>query len=390
MLKPRRKFSADIADPLCIDTNGSNDLLEPLFDTHEAPMLKFSKATVALAFSAFATFAFAQTPPSDQALSVADYVKAQESGGLGANKRVAISSFFIQFVRDQGIERSAGSFGMFQAQSATYFTQTRGVDAALLQTVADKLYDGFVADLKAAGIEVVPQSELDANANFQEIRKAGTASPFIDNIEIGVRKDKHMAVNMLVSAKGLPIILNGLIDKKWLPGDGGQSLRGMTLVLGSATAAKTLQAPLLAVRMTVSMIEQKGKGWGSSAQYGNMILKSASWEFETNPLPRFVEDGTAIFVNGVNLSGLPSSRNLFTLTKAVPVRGLELSGVKGEGTNARGSGLLGALGRAAQGADAPADAYIDIQPANFTAQITQGGLQVLGLFVKAMTAPDGK
>ena len=91
-------------------------------------MLKFSKATVALAFSAFATFAFAQTPPSDQALSVADYVKAQESGGLGANKRVAISSFFIQFVRDQGIERSAGSFGMFQAQSATYFTQTRGVD----------------------------------------------------------------------------------------------------------------------------------------------------------------------------------------------------------------------------------------------------------------------
>jgi hypothetical protein len=165
--------------------------------------------------------------------------------------------------------------------------------------VADKLYDGFVADLKAAGIEVVPQSELDANANFQEIRKAGTASPFIDNIETGVRKDKHMAVNMLVSAKGLPIILNGLIDKKWLPGDGGQSLRGMTLVLGSATAAKTLQAPLLAVRMTVSMIEQKGKGWGSSAQYGNMILKSASWEFETDPLPRFVEDGTAIFVNGV-------------------------------------------------------------------------------------------
>jgi len=225
MLKPRRKFSADIADPLCIDTNGSNDLLEPLFDTHEAPMLKFFNATVALAFSAFATFALAQTPASDQALSVADYVKAQESGGLGANKRVAISSFFIQFVRDQGIERSAGSFGMFQAQSATYFTQTRGVDAALLQTVADKLYDGFVADLKAAGIEVVPQSELDANANFQEIRKAGTASPFIDNIETGVRKDKHMAVNMLVSAKGLPIILNGLIDKKWLPGDGGQSLR---------------------------------------------------------------------------------------------------------------------------------------------------------------------
>ncbi len=353
-------------------------------------MFKRLTATLGIVFSVFTTLAPAQTAASGPAPSVADTIRAQESGGLGANKRVAISSFFIQFVRDQGIERSAGSFGMFQAQSATYFTQTRGVDAALLQTIADRLYDGFVADLKAAGIGIVPQAELDANADFQEIRKAATASPFIDNIETGVRKDKHMAVNMLVSAKGLPIVLNGLTDKKWLPGDGGQSMRGMTLVLGSATAAKTLQAPLLAVRMTVSMIEQKGKGWGSSAQYGNMILKSASWEFETDPLPRFVEDGTAVFVNGVNLSGLPSSRNLFMLTRPVPVLGLEMSGAKGQGASARGAGLLGALGRSAQGADAPADAYIDIQPENFTTRITQGGLQVLGLFVKAMTAPEGK
>ncbi len=332
----------------------------------------------------------AQTPAPPTLPSTAEYIKIQEAGGIGANKRVAISSFFVQFVRDQGIERSAGSFGMFQAQSATYFTQTRGVDVALLQTVADKLYDGFVADLKTAGIDVIPQSELDANPNYQEIRKAGTASPFIDTIETGVRKDKHMAVNMLVSAKGLPIVLNGLIDKKWLPGDNGQSMRGMTLVLGSATAAKALQAPLLAVRMTVSMIEQKGKGWGSSAQYGNMILKSASWEFETDPLPRFVEEGTAVFVNGPNLSGLPSSRSLLTLSKPFPVPGLELSGVKGEGASARGSGLLGALARGAQGADAPADAYIDIQPPNFTAQVTKSGSQVLGLFVQAMTAQGAK
>ena len=353
-------------------------------------MVQLIAAAAIVAFNLFAATSLAQTPPAETALSAADYIKAQESGGLGANKRVAISSFFIQFVRDQGIERSAGSFGMFQAQSATYFTQTRGVDAALLQTVADRLYDAFVAELKSAGIEVVPQADLDANADYQAIRKAATPSPYTDSVSSGVRNDKHMAVNMLVSAKGLPIVLNSLVDKKWLPGDAGQSMRGMTLVLGSATVAKALQAPLLAVRLTVSMIEQKGKGWGSSAQYGNMILKSASWEFDTDPLPRFVQDGSAVFVNGVNLSGLPSSRNLFTLTKAVPVRGLELSGVKGEGVSARGSGLLGAVGRAVQGADAPADAYIDIQPDNFVAQITKVGSEVLALFVQAMTAKEAK
>jgi hypothetical protein len=159
------------------------------------------------------------------------------------------------------------------------------------------------------------------------------------------------------------------------------------VVLGSATAAKALQAPLINVRMTVSMVEQKGKGWGSSAQFGNMIHKTASWSFEGDPMPRFVDGGTAMMVHGVNLSGLPSSKNVITLAKSVPITGLQLTSEKGEGTSARGSGLLGAIGRAAGGTDQGADAYIDVDPANFSTCVVEGGTRVVNLFARALTTP---
>jgi hypothetical protein len=333
--------------------------------------------------------AWAQAPSgTDASLAVGDYVKAEQPGGMGPNKRVAIASFVLQLVRDQGIERDAGSFGMFQGKSATYFTQIRGADPVLLRSMADKLYDDFVASLKAAGVEAVPQAELDANPEFQAIRKASPESPLIESLETGTRSDKHMAVNVLVAAKGLPLMTYGVDDKKWLPpkASGVGSLQ--TVVLGSATAAKALQAPLISVRMTVSMVVQKGKGWGSSAQFGNMVHKTASWTFESDPLPRFVDGGTAVMVHGPNLSGLPSSKNVITLVKPVPIAGLQLSSEKGEGgASARGSGLLGAIGRATGGTDQAADAYIDVDPGNFSTSVTEGGTKVLDLFAKALTTP---
>lgn len=340
----------------------------------------------AMVLVAAAASAPAQSDPNAPAApSVAEFVKAEQAGLLAGQKKVAIASFNLQLVRDQGIERSAGSFGMFQAQSATYFTQTR-VDPATLQGVADRLYDALVAELKAAGVEVVPQAELDADPSYQEMRKIAVPSPFSDTLNSGKGKDQLMAVNVLTAAKGLPLINHGLQDRKWFPTqtEGYGSL--IKVVLGGATAAKTLQAPLLHVKMALAMVELKGRGWGGSSQFGNLTLKSASWQFEADPLPRFVEGGTALLVSGADLGGQPSSRSLLALSKAVPVTGLELTASQGEGGNSRGSGLLGALGRMVSGSEASAaDAYLDVQPANFSEKVAEGGTQVLRLFVKSLT-----
>jgi hypothetical protein len=186
--------------------------------------------------------------------------------------------------------------------------------------VADKLYDNFVASLKAAGVEAVPQAELDAK--FQEIRKL---SP---------------------------------------------------------------KAPLINVRTTVAMVEPKGKGSGRTSQFGNMVTKTASWEFGADVQPRFVDGGSAVMVHGLGLSGLPSQKNVLTLVKPVAITGLQLSAESGEGgASARGSGLLGAIGRAAGGTDQAADAYVDIDPGNFSSSATAAGTKVLDLFAKALTTP---
>ena len=92
-------------------------------------------------------------------------------------------------------------------------------------------------------------------------------------------------------------------------------------------------------------------------------------------------------VHCVNLSDLPSSKNVITLVKPVAIVGLQLSAEKSGSTSARGAGLPGAIGRAAGGTDQAADAYIDVGPRNFSNSVTEGGTKVVGLFAKSLTTP---
>lgn len=327
----------------------------------------------------------------DAPLTPASHMKVDMGGGTSGLKRLAIPTFMVQFVRDQGIERDAGTFGMFQGQSATFFTQVRGADPAVLQQVADGLYDALVADLKAAGIEVVPQAELDAHPDYQEIRKIARPSPFTDAFNTGTRRDKRMGVNVFVSARGLPLVLRTVADRRWLDsGYGAEGLSGMTLVLGPGKVAQSLKAGMLNVRLTIAMVEQKGKGWGGVSARPDFVLNrwvrtaSSGWEFETDPFARYVEAGTlfALTNGGTDLNPNPW---VMALSQPVPIVGLEISGTKGEGGNARGSGLLGAIARAATGGDTTAaDLYIDVQPANFVERSLTDGKRVVRLMTEAI------
>lgn len=349
-------------------------------------------AVCAMAAAAAAS-ALAQDAAPPPALSVAEHVKLPGSHTLGGARRVAIPTFIVHLVRDQGIERSGGSFGMFQGQSATYFTQVRGIEAEQLHAVADALYEQLVAELKAAGIDVVPIAEMDANADFQEIRKTAKRSPVVEALEFGTRRDKHMSVNMLATAKGLPLFVRNVLDDRWLPGQAfpAEGYQGMTLVLGAGKMAQALQAPLLNVRLSVALAEQKGRGWGGASARPDFVLnrwvrtQSARWEFQTDPFVRFVEQGTRITLTnpGMDLQPAPAS---FVLAQPVAISGVELEGVAGDGGNARGSGLLGALGRAVSGSNqASADLYLDVNAANLSERLIADGKPVLRVLVQALT-----
>jgi hypothetical protein len=313
-----------------------------------------------------------KTLTGDEPLTVAEFTKATGSVKLTGVKQVAIPSFFVQFVRDQTLELKGG-LGF-----ESYTTQVRGIDPEALQGMADALYDGFVAELKAAGIEVIPTATLDANADFQDLRKSARQSPYTEEAATGgtKRDDKLQGVSLLVSARKLPINVRYVIDKKWLVGDAADGFK-MTLAMAPVKISNTLNVPLIDVRMTVAMASPKG----SVSSYGSRYSYSQSDDFKFKPefFPRFVEAGTLATV-------IKNGNGTYSLSQPVIIKDVGFSVAQGAGGGARGSGLLGALGRAIGGqAKSDADVYIDVKAEDAGARITSRGREVAKLLVEAMT-----
>ena len=319
----------------------------------------------------------ASAPPKlmtgNEPLTVAEFTKSSGSVKLTGVKQVAIPNFYVQFMRDQTIERKGG------IGSNSYTTQIRGFDtdsSDALQKIADGLYDDFVAELKAVGIEVISTATLEANADFQDLRKSARKSPYTEETTTGGQKDeKVQGVSQLVSARNLPINIMNTYDKKWLvPGvsDGFKT----TLTMAPVKLSNALNVPLLNVRMTVSMAAPKG----SVSSYGSMYsyVQSDTYKFDADFYPRFVEAGTLVTVQ-------KGGAATYSLSLPVIIKDIAFSAEKG-GSGSRGSGLLGLLERSiSDQSKMNADAYFDVKPTEASAKINTRGREVARLFVEAMT-----
>lgn len=305
----------------------------------------------------------------DEPLTVKDFIKSEEDYKLEGVKKVAIPNFYVQFARDEGIEVKSRN-GMYTTGMQSYFTQTR-VSNETLQKVADQLYDSFVAELKNAGIEVMSIEEMDKHKAFKALRETARKSPYIEEANGGDGKKNFLGVSILTSAKGLPINIMNTKDDRWLrPGISDGFRRA--LVTSPEELAEDWEVPLLNVRLTISMITQKGSGY--AGYYSN------NYSFKTDLYPRFVEDGTLVSV----LTDDDDDR--ISLTQPAVIKGLTITGSEGSGAGARGSGLFGVIGRAVGGsADKPADTYIDIDADNFSASVNTRGKELAKLFVDALT-----
>jgi hypothetical protein len=309
----------------------------------------------------------------DAVLTVADFVKTSGKGKLAGVTRVAIPNFFVQFVRDQTIERK-GRLG-----SDSYTTQVRGIETATLQQIADALYDGFVAELQAAGVEVVPAETLEANADFSELRKVARVSPYTEESSMGGSKgdNNHQGVSVLVSAKNLPINIRNTIDDYWLKPNASDGFK-VSLVTTPMKVSQALNVPLLDVRLTVAMATLKGRVSNSGSSY-SVTPQTTSFSFDADLYPRFVDGGSLVALSS------SEGGTIYSLTQPVIIKDLSFALEKGKGTGSRGAGLLGAISRAAGGsAEMDADAYIDLQAEDFSNKMTARGKEVAHLFVEAM------
>ncbi|MBK9251417.1 MAG: hypothetical protein IPM70_05730 [Proteobacteria bacterium] len=229
---------------------------------------------------------------------------------------------------------------------------------------------------------------LEATAGFSEVRKAARVSPYIEESSSGggKRDEKHQGVSILMSAKSLPINIRNSIDDYWLTANASDGFK-VSLVTAPMKVAQALNAPLLDVRLTVALSALKGTvsnsgggsyGIGTSAIATN--AQSTAFRFDADLYPRFVDGG--------NLVALitPKGGTIYKLEKPVIIKDLAFSLEEGSGNSSRGSGLFGAIGRAAGGQkNMDADAYIDLQAADFSAKMTSRGKEIAHLFVEALT-----
>ncbi len=141
---------------------------------------------------------------ADPASTAKTYVVA--NGKARDVKKVGIASFCVAAVYGKGVAGSS-SGASFTKTSTALAGFPGGVPTGRLQAAADAMYDQFEADLKAAGIEVVPYEQLAAIPSFQKFASKMVTEPQNIEEQLDLGKGKSGA-NLLVlfSPKGRPFL----------------------------------------------------------------------------------------------------------------------------------------------------------------------------------------
>ncbi len=227
---------------------------------------------VALSFAVMPQIAFSKDQPPIKIEDV-DIEKAVETGFVFTNggenlkgiTKVAIPVFSVETLVKTG-QGAVSSNGVASTRlNVTYLLEN--VSTKLMQISIDRAYDALVADLKAAGIEVVPMEEILNTAAAKKLAAAKNPAAFSGSGE-----------DILVyGAKNSPFALNSSIrqyQSLLMNSGGGNDIISSALtvgrVVGSIAAqvsdgkalqelAEELKVPLLVVQMPVEFISMTSK-----------------------------------------------------------------------------------------------------------------------------------
>lgn len=182
-------------------------------------------AAVAFAAASVPLAALGQTPTAPPVASAAFTDSA--AAGLAATKRVAIASVIVSFQASAAGTRAQGN-GMFaDKNSAQTVLALPAMDPALQAAIAAEAYRQLRAGLMAAGFEIVPESEMTANASYQQIIKAAGSPNYT---KFGNAIGDAMLVSPQPLVLYLPYAMEGSLFEQpksyigWVSGMGGKSV----------------------------------------------------------------------------------------------------------------------------------------------------------------------
>lgn len=220
----------------------------------------------------------------------ARHVKTEKLETL-PNKRIAIASFGVEF--QTRLLHGSSTFG--STSSTTTLLNLQGVSPATMQAVADEAYRELVADLQAAGYEVVPQQTLQASALYQGIVSDAKPTPLAISFENpGSKsfKNSEATVYSAAGARYYPPVTGEAGARLSTAGKAfgdafsniGRGFAGKAPVPDAETAlAKELNASLLKVYYVVGFGKASGSvgsGWhNSKASTGINIVGGGETRF---------------------------------------------------------------------------------------------------------------
>lgn len=180
-------------------------------------MFRHAVAGFALACFAIASSTYSPTAHADEPV-----VAVHDIDNIKGIKRVAVTSFVVQYVvAQQTTSRGGASSGV---------ELSKYLEPARLQQATEQMYTQFLSDLKASGIEVIAPEALAASKDFQKMLGKSPVAPY----EMSTwSRGKDGGYNSLFYVpKGLPMVVRD--DYEYLKGRGLGQVTDPSLSVGGA------------------------------------------------------------------------------------------------------------------------------------------------------------
>lgn len=213
----------------------------------------------------------------DAAAAAPQAFTVTEAAALKGIRRVAVPVFAVEFITADNVSASVSGFGAAGRATSSLYYKLIGVGEAEFQAITDALYQRFLADLKASGLEVIDAAQVAAAPGYAKLRASGVAAP--------IKGDSSMTM----SPPGLGIYGFARIgggssgERKGLfsaLSDVGAGFAAVGAVNDSMALGQELDASLIEVRMRVNFVElaDENKGFlgrmASTAKASGKLLPS--------------------------------------------------------------------------------------------------------------------
>lgn len=144
-------------------------------------------------------------------------IEVVDPSALKGVKRVAVTSFTVQYVTSQVWDTSytsgGGSTGTLQtAGQGGGFDVAGALDPAKMQRTTELLYQGFLADLQTAGFDVVSAEQLASSNAYKAYAVNSPATPRKEEAESQKSNGAGAITSVFYTPPGVPLVLGDKFD----------------------------------------------------------------------------------------------------------------------------------------------------------------------------------